>query len=205
EAEAAARELLEMVLADLAVRDGFEVGDDMVTRPDGVTVPLDRDAPLLTLGRLCQEDFCILQPGAGGEHVLTGAILCFPASWTLAEKFMRPLIRIHKPVPPYDDGIARRVQRLFDAVRPGQVLWRANAHFYEEPALFAPRPEAAPRSKVTGEPPYLRSERQCVLRLPKTGAGVFSIHTWMLRTTDLSDSQKAALNAQSVADRDVTS
>jgi hypothetical protein len=33
------------------------------------------------------------------------------------------------------------------------------------------------------EYPYLRSERQCVLRLPKTRACVFSIHTYVLART----------------------
>ncbi|MHC0053137.1 heme-dependent oxidative N-demethylase family protein [Actibacterium sp. D379-3] len=195
----AAQELLELVLGDLDGRDGFDVAGDAVTRPDGVTVALDRAAPLLTLGRLVQEDFCILHPGGQGEHVLTGAILCFPASWTLAEKFMRPLIRIHVPVTPYDADIAARVQRLFDGIRPGRVLWRANAHFYDDPTLFQPRPEAAPRTRAAGPAPFLRSERQCILRLPETGAAVFSIHTYMLRRTDLSAAQTAALEDHPIA------
>lgn len=196
----AARELLETVLAHLAGRDDFEVGQGAVTRPDGVRVPLDRDAPLRTAGRLVQEDLCLLEKrGEGEEHVLTGAALCFPASWTLAEKFMRPLIRIHRPVDPYDDDIARRVQRLFDGLAPGRALWRANAHLYEDPALFQPRPEAAPRIETAGRARYLRSERQCLLRLPGTRAVVFSIHTYMLRREDLSAEQQQALAARGTA------
>ena len=194
EAHRAATELLDLVLADLDRRDGFQRAKTLVTRPDGVRVPLDFSAPLLTLGRLVQEDLCLLQPD-GQEHVLTGAILCFPASWTLVEKFMRPLIRIHAPVPQYDENIAPRVQRLFDGLQPGRVLWRANAHFYEDSTLFQPRAEAAPRMAVTAPAPYLRSERQCLLRLPETGAVVFSIHTIVVRSDDLSAAQKAALEA----------
>jgi hypothetical protein len=40
--------------------------------------------------------------------------------------------------------------------------------------------------------PYLRSERQCLLRLPKTRAIVFSIHTYVLPVTALSPEQRAA-------------
>jgi len=190
----AAQELLAQVLAHLEGRAGFAVGPDAVTRPDGVSVPLDRDAPLITAGRLVQEDLCLMQKPAGAEeHVLTGAVLCFPASWTLAEKFLRPLLRIHRPVVPYDDGIATRVQRLFDGIRPGRPLWRANAHFYADPTLFQPRPEAAPRSKVQGPAAFLRSERQCLLRLPETDAVVFSIHTYVLRREDLTAAQQATL------------
>jgi len=202
-ARPAARELLDTVLTHLAARGDFEVGEDAVTRPDGVRVTLDRDAPLLTAGRLVQEDLCLMERrGEGDEHILTGAVLCFPSSWTLAEKFMRPLIRIHRPVEPYDADVARRVQRLFDAIVPGRALWRANAHLYEDPALFQPRPEAAPRSKVPASAPYMRSERQCLMPLVQTQAVVFSIHTYMLRVADLSEAQKAALADHPIADQD---
>jgi hypothetical protein len=52
----------------------------------------------------------------GDEHVLTAAVLCFPASWHLADKIGRPLTTIHVPVKVYDETLARRVQRLFDGV-----------------------------------------------------------------------------------------
>lgn len=191
-AEAAAREVLEVVLAEIAGIAGFEVGAEAVTRPDGATVPIDRDAPLLTLGALCQEDFCILQQ-EGAEHMLTGAILCFPASWTLAEKIGRPLTGIHVPVDVYDDDVAKRVQRLFDAIRPGRGLWRQNALLYADPTLFHPRREAAPREKPRGGAPYVRSERQCLMRLPESGAVVFSIHTYLIRIEDLTPEQAQAL------------
>lgn len=194
EAHPAAQELCQSVLADLALRPDFRVGADALTRPDGVRVALDPERPLATLGRLVQEDFCLMEERGDGP-VLTGAILCFPASWTLAEKMHRPLAAIHDPVPQYDDGLARRVGRLFDGLRPGRALWRANAHFYDDPSLFQPRPEAAPRSKVRGPAPYLRSERQVLLRLPETGAVVFSIHTYMIATQSLSPEQQDALVA----------
>lgn len=87
----AAKELYVAVLQALSGRVGYHVTDSFVRRPDGVIVPLDPDQPLLTLGRLVQEDLCLLEQD-GAEHVLTGAILCFPASWTLAQKLGRPLI-----------------------------------------------------------------------------------------------------------------
>jgi hypothetical protein len=105
----AAAELYGRVLARLADAPGYRVQPDKVLRPDGVSVPLDPTQPLLTLGRLVQEDLCLLE-AAGTEHVLTGANLCFPASWTLAQKIGRPLSAIHLPVPSYDEGITRRVQ-----------------------------------------------------------------------------------------------
>lgn len=181
EGRPAAEELLEAVLEFLSGRPDHTVGAGDVARPDGVVVTLDRDAPLETLGRLVQEDLCILEkPEGAAEHVLTGAVLCFPSAWTLAEKIARPLMRIHKPVEEYDEGVGRRVQRLFDGVQPGRPLWRFNWLPTEETALFRPRTEFADKVRRTGMP-YLRSERQTILRLPRTRAVIFGIHTYMVR------------------------
>jgi dimethylamine monooxygenase subunit A len=187
----AAGELLDRVLDELPGL-GFSVFGEEVTRPDGMAVGLDRDAPLLTLGRLCQNDFVIHQKH-GEEHRITGAILCFPASWTLAEKFMQPLSRVHRPVADYDADIARRVQRMFDAIRPEQPLWRANGLIYSSAELFHPRTEAAPRVRPADGVGYVRSERQCFVKLPVSGAVVFSIHTYLLDPADLTEEQAAAL------------
>ena len=189
----AAEDLLDAVLGAITELPGFTIGTDNVRRPDGVTVPIDRADPLATAGRLVQEDLCVLQQ-IGDEHVLTGAVLCFPASWMLSEKFMRPLIGIHEPISSYDVDIARRVQRLFDAIRPGRPLWRANMHLWNEATLFAPRAEADQRPDEPYPAPFIRSERQCLVRLPRTSAVVFSIHTFLLRTDDLTPEQKQSLS-----------
>ncbi|KPA22316.1 hypothetical protein shim_05940 [Shimia sp. SK013] len=177
-AEAACEELLEAVLSVLEARDDFAVGDTKVTCPDGRVVKVDQKDPLATLGRLVQQDFCVHEK-RGDEHVMTAAVLCFPASWTLAEKIGKPLTTIHVPVPEYDESIARRVQRLFDGIKVGRPMWRKNAHWYRDPDLFHPQTENAPRHQEL-EGDFLRTERQSLLRLPKTQAVVFGIHTFVL-------------------------
>ncbi|MCY4335475.1 MAG: DUF3445 domain-containing protein [Litoreibacter sp.] len=155
--------------------------------------PLDlqeRD-PLLRIATGVVEDMCILQK-QGEEHVLTSALLCFPANWRLSEKLGRPLAMIHAPVDAYTSDIARRVQRLFDAVQVGRPLWRANALRYATPNLFQPDRHVAQSDVPDGEG-YLRSERQSILRLPETGAVVFSIHTRLVKMTNLTPEQKAGL------------
>ena len=189
----AAEELFDAILARQARQPGYRIGTDMAQRPDGVEVPLDRDQPLQTLGRLVQEDLCLMER-AGDEHLLTGAVLCFPASWSLAEKIGRSLTGIHGPVPSYDPGIARRVQRMFDAIRVEQPLWRANALVYVDPTLHQPRSEADPRTDRRGGG-YVRSERQCFVRLPQSRAVVFTIHTYVVRMETLPQDARAALNA----------
>lgn len=176
----AASELMESVLAYLQTREGYTIGEGRVTRPDGVAVTLDPADPLGTLGLLVQEDLCILEKPAGAaEHVLTGAVLCFPSAWTLAQKIGYPLMRIHAPVEEYDEGIGRRVQRLFDGVQVGRPLWRFNWLPTDDTALFRPKLEYADKIRAAGMA-YLRSERQTILRLPRTRAVVFGIHTYMV-------------------------
>lgn len=186
----AAAELLADVLDHLRRTTGYVVGPGAVRRPDGVTVALDGPV-MAVLARLVQEDLCLMEK-AGEEHVLTAAALCFPASWWLSEKLGRPLLGIHVPVPSYDDDVARRVQRLFDAIRPGQMLWRANALVYRDPTLHQPRREADPRTDRRGGS-YVRSERQVLRRLPVSRAVVFSIHTWVVDIATLSAEELAGL------------
>lgn len=188
-AQGAARELLAMAVREAGSLAGFEVGEDWVRRPDGMEVPLEFDAPLHTIGRLFQQDFCILQDG-----VLTGAVLCFPGGWTLSEKLGHPMARIHRPVAIYTSDLARRVDRLFETLKPGRALWRANAHHYDFADLYAPRRETDPARQKGPDAPYIRSERQTLFRLPQTGAVVFAIHTLVLKRSALTPEQAAALH-----------
>ncbi|GGH45919.1 DUF3445 domain-containing protein [Frigidibacter albus] len=197
EAARPAAEELYGLLLPLLPGLGFSIGPGTALRPDGVTVPLDPSQPLLTLGRLVQEDLMLMLPGPppadglSAEHVLAGAVLCFPAGWTLAEKFGQPMGRIHVPVAIYTEDVARRVQRLLDGVQPGRPLVRGTAHHSNAP-LFNPRTEAMGRA-ITGDLPFLRVERQCLLRLPQSRAVVFSVHTYVLRPEALSAEQAALL------------
>ena len=195
-ARGAADELLDAVLERVARDPGYRAagpsgparaggGDgggprpSVVTRPDGVGVAIDGARPMATMARLVQEDLCVLQPGPDG-HVLTAGALLFPSFWRLDEKLGRSLVSIHSPVEEYDAGVAARVQRLFDAIRPGRPLCRWNWLPYDEPPLHQPRDEAV-RREAGPDAPWLRRERQCLLRLPRTGAVVFSIHSFVMR------------------------
>ncbi len=84
EAFAVAQGLLGMALDFAATHLGFERRKDQILYFDGRIILIDDQDPLATLGRALQNDFCLLQP-RGAEHILTGAALCFPASWTLEE------------------------------------------------------------------------------------------------------------------------
>lgn len=178
--EALCRHLLRFVIEWLDQNDSdYRIEGGAVRRPDGVRIALDLSDPLGSLGRLVQEDFCLLTR-QGEEHVLAAAVVCFPAGWHLSEKIGRPLAAIHAPVSSYVPVLAQRVQRLFDAVAEGQPLWRFNALPYAGADLFQPDKKAARAGKA---PRFLRSERQSILRLPGAAqqACVFSIHTYLCR------------------------
>ena len=180
-ARPAAKELLERILYELVAVPGFTVGLHEVTCPDGRVVKLDRAHPLETCSKLVQEDLILMERrDDSDEHVMTGALLAFPASWMLAEKYLRPLTLIHTPVPEYAGDIAKRVQRLFDGIHPDRPMWRANFLTYGDPELHQPRLETDKRPQHETGPRWMRVERQCLLRLPLTRAVVFTIHTYVL-------------------------
>jgi len=178
----AARELLGQVLEFFTRKGAMQQMGGVVQTPDGRRVPVDYDDPMGCMGQIAQNDFAIMEH-RGEEHVLTAAVLCFPASWLLAEKFMSGLVGIHDPVDPYDDQIAKRVQRLLDGIQVDRPLWRFNKLRYADPALFQPRSMHARRpSEERHAARYLRSERQTLIRLPNTRAVVFGIHTFVVDT-----------------------
>ena len=171
----AVEELRALVVDLLSARLDFTVLPDQITRPDGFSVSRDQD-PFVMLSQLLQEDLCVLQKH-DGEHVLTAALLCFPAGWTLSEKIGRPLMAIHSPVESYTADIAKRVQRLFDGVQEGRPMWRANLLQYADSDLHQPHREADPRPISSEKNKFERSERQTLIRLPQSRAVVFAIHT----------------------------
>lgn len=134
--------------------------------------------PLDLCGRLVQEDFCLMLPGAAG-YALAGATLSAPNRWRLAEKLGRSLDAIHDVVPGYAEVLARPVARFFSDVRPGKIVGRVNWGIADRPDRFLP--VAAARVPVSaenaGEILHLRIERQTLRKLEGTAAVVFTIRT----------------------------
>ena len=154
------------------------MSEEHVTRPDGVSVQLSGD-PLVVAARLVQEDLC-LHEKRGDQHVLTAAVICFPASWTLAEKIGKPLMDIHVGVDAYDSDLGKRVQRLFDGIQVDKPLWRYNILRYQNPELFQPRGVGDRRDEEEGGS-YIRSEHQALVRMAESGAVLFAIHTYVIK------------------------
>jgi Protein of unknown function (DUF3445) len=126
------------------------------------------------------EDMCVLVP-RDGAWVLGAACVCFPSHWRPADKLGRPVVEIHAPVPHYPAELAARVDRFLDRLAPGRSAWRRNWLVHTDDRLFAPVPAPPPEPPLTaadaGDRLWLRSERQTLTRLLRTGAIVFTIRT----------------------------
>ena len=78
--------------------------------------------------------------------MLTGGVLCFPSGWRLPEKFMRPMMRIHKPIEIYTPELGARVQRMLNGVQVGRGLMRGTAS-RSDAHLADPRSEGGVSSR----------------------------------------------------------
>lgn len=137
--------------------------------------------PLEAAAARVSDDLCLLQRGDDGLWRLQAASLVAPTYWLLSEKVGRPLGGLHDPVPDANPGLVSRIARMFDALRPGQVLERFNWTVQAGDARFTP--SAAPLKALAAETPdaaaldvlHLRVERQTISKLPRSGLLLFTI------------------------------
>ncbi|MGV3491642.1 MAG: heme-dependent oxidative N-demethylase family protein [Devosia sp.] len=155
--------------------------DGLHIAPANRTVRLDAsEQPLLTAGKLVQEDLILLRRSDEGWRVVAG-FLAFPSSWSLADKLGRPMHEVHSPVPGF--GAETRpnelIGRMFDNLRPDTPLIRWNWSLYGDDVLRHTG-EAIPGTRRFGtgeraDPVFLRVERQTLRRLPMSGDIVFTV------------------------------
>ena len=121
---------------------------------------------------------------------LAAASLCFPSSWTLAEKFGRPLHEIHAPVPGFGAGTrnADLIARIFDNLKPDQPVIRWNWSLQADMALYKPMSGHHRDERATARQPrfpdgaagtFIRVERQTLRRLAGSGDIVFTIRIFL--------------------------
>lgn len=186
----AQREVLGMLRQHLPRRFPhlYRLLDDTVMEiAGGRRISLDDPAlpPLRTASLLVQEDLVLMTRDEAGWR-LAAASLCFPSSWSLAEKFGKPLDEIHAPVPAFGAGTrnAELIGRMFDRLQ-GQTVQRLNWSISASPDLYLPLTEterndraAARPARFTGDvcaSAFIRIERQTLRKLPLSGAILFTI------------------------------
>ncbi|MGX9143595.1 heme-dependent oxidative N-demethylase family protein [Mesorhizobium sp. 128a] len=144
------------------------------------------DAPLVAASLLVQEDLILMRREDSGWRLAAGS-LCFPSSWSLLEKFGRPLQEIHAPVPGFGPGTrpAELINRMFDGLQ-GQAVERFNWSIQAGGALYHPlsnveridratnRPSRFPDGDVNAHA-FIRVERQTLRKLPVSHDILFTI------------------------------
>ncbi|KQU98821.1 hypothetical protein ASD12_20760 [Mesorhizobium sp. Root102] len=144
------------------------------------------DAPLVTASLLVQEDLILMRRSDSGWRLVAGS-LCFPSSWSLLEKFSKPLQDIHGPVPGFGPGTrpAELINRMFDGLQ-GQAVERYNWSIQSDNALYHPLSDLQRIDRATNRPSrfpdgdidahaFIRVERQTLRKLPVTRDILFTI------------------------------
>ncbi len=159
------------------------------------------EPPLLTAAALVQEDLVLMRKGEAGWR-LAAAVLAFPSSWRLADKFSRPMHEIHAPVPGFGKGTRPNelITRMFDHLRPEMPVIRWNWSLYGDVRLFHPEtsPSDLPRFGANAEAAFIRVERQTLRRLPESGDILFTIRIYIDPLAELAKHQHAPAIAASL-------
>ena len=154
-------------------------------------------APLERAARRVEEDLCVLEDGR-----LVAACVCFPSHWRPRDKLGRSITELHAPVPFYADELAPKVEGFVRRMARDARYERRNFTVHERPDRYAPHAPPEPLG-VPPEEQWLRSERQTLRRLPRSGAVLFTILTQQVQLRDLTPDQRALLGARLAAEPDV--
>lgn len=221
ETEPAAWEVIELILPELAERhpDRFSLDVDGATWTfrnhalgsvtaftfgDAATLPYP---PLDWVGRQVQEDLIVMGNDVEHGFPLVAGQLCFASGWDLDEMMGRSFLSIHEDVARFAEEIGRPAYLLMARLKPERPVWRANWSIKTNDRL-----NSGPRfrelnvqsrqgitAENTGQRCYFRVERQVLARLPRTGAVLFTIHTYLTRLDELaSDPDRARRLAHAV-------
>jgi len=131
----------------------------------------------LALGELLEPDFLLLKPDADGYFQLLGGCVCFPSSWSLAEKIGRPLEFIHGVVPGLNSQLGNQIHGFLSKIKPGIAWQRANwglsrsVELNQHPERRLPRLDASARLEEI----WLRVEHQSLVALAQNQGIFFGI------------------------------
>ncbi|MET0940067.1 MAG: heme-dependent oxidative N-demethylase subunit alpha family protein, partial [Mesorhizobium sp.] len=145
---------------------------------------------------------------------LVAGSLCFPSSWSLTEKFGKPLELIHEPVPAFGSGTrnAGLITRIFDNMLVEQPVERFNWTLQSGNDLYHPlsgrqrdeRAETRP-SKFPGDEhlakAFIRVERQTLRKLPVSRDILFTIRICLDPLRALSEHPDGGRIAMAFADQ----
>ncbi|WP_407874029.1 heme-dependent oxidative N-demethylase family protein [Qipengyuania nanhaisediminis] len=186
---------------DIAAREqGFAAFPEGVQLTDEAREPgrelaamLGVDGALPEAARARHEDMCLLARTEGEDvYRLIGAAVAWPSDWHPADKIGLPLRALHAPIQGYEEHLATGVDRFMATLKPGAIYGRCNWFIApsEQGRWLAGDDPAAQFANVSadnaGETLFVRSERQTLRRLPRTGAILFTIGIYVAPLASLS-------------------
>ncbi|KAL4895660.1 hypothetical protein BDV59DRAFT_142491 [Aspergillus ambiguus] len=152
----------------------------------------DRVDPLEIAVRLTMEDLSILMKNADDEYYMAASASLFPVGWTVQERIGWTISQLHNPVPLWHQQVANSVSKFLARLTPSSPMERSNYFvevkrpdedllevLYRPTTLSEDNPNPAPEDIV------IRRERQTFRRLPRTGAIVFGVKTFLTTLEEL--------------------
>ena len=146
------------------------------------------------------EDMCLLIRASDAQpYRLVGAAVAWPSDWSPADKIGKPLRALHEPIAGYEEQLASGVDNFMAKLKPGAIYGRANwfiAPTSDMRWIGAPPQQAFAdvTDENAGETLFVRSERQTLRRLPKTGAILFAIGIYVEPLGQLTPGNQARLS-----------
>lgn len=211
---------LRMGLVRLEEREWLQPAPDLAARaqgfaewPEAVQLTPEAEAPgrelaamlgvegaLPDAARATHEDLCLLTKRDGEEvYRLIGAAVAWPSDWHPAQKIGLPLRALHAPIQGYEEQLASGVDRFMATLRPGPIYARCN-WFIAATGARRWLPDRPPQEAFAHATPenagrtlFVRSERQTLRRLPRTGAILFTIGIYVEPLGSLSPANIAML------------
>ena len=149
-----------------------------------IATPAER---MKRFGEVWEPDLLLLRANAVGRFELVGGCVCFPSSWSLAEKVGQPMEFIHAPVPGLNAQLGRSIDSFLAKLTPGAAWLRHNWGLSRSPELNQHPSRPLPRldASVTLAGLWLRVEQQALVALPQTGGVLFAIRIAMLPLTEV--------------------
>lgn len=152
-----------------------------------------------------EEDFLILlkDPSRrdekdGTEFFFKAGVFAFAAGFDPRDRFNTPLLFIHHPIPGYEEKLKLLMNRFFDRLKPATIVNRNNFSVQTHNKYFVDDENKGHNLPADKEQEALefdlldfekqvhyRSERQCLTKLPQSGAIIFTIRTYLLPMSEV--------------------